>query len=172
MTDEWFGEAQKAMKKEMDEDDGERYDAWKPDEGAILQGTLVQRKILPTATDKGYSRMIVVEEEGVSDDEGNPQRWTVWCSSKALEDAIVEYAPAIGSLIAIQFHGKVPLKSDPSRSFNRYTMRVQEEDHAGWQDMWTRFHHRREAKIAEANEAPPGPVVATPSGVPPEESPF
>jgi len=129
----------KEMAKESHEEgDAEqaRAETWKPEPGDMLAGTLVRGDHVMTTN--GDARLLVVHDEATDQD------WTVWCSGKMLKDAVIEKAPAKDGLIVVEFHGKFPVQSNPSYSFNKYTVIVDETDFEYW-DGITKLYQRKAA---------------------------
>jgi len=118
-----------------------RADTWKPSPGDMLAGTVVRGDHIMTAN--GDARLLVIA------DEETDKEWTVWCSGKMLKDLVIEKAPALGSLIVVEFHGKFPVQSNPSYSFNKYTMEVATTDFAYWDKIDKAFHRKQAASVTE-----------------------
>ena len=159
-ADEFFGTAAKAAKTEA-ESAGKERNVWDYKKQSVLQGKVIKGDRFPTNTNKGYSIIIEVAEEGTD------EVFTVWCSSKLLEDWIMTEAPAVGSLVYLEFHGKQPVQSDSSRSYNLFSARAQTADHEYWHKIHQAYHATAKAK-QEAAGSPA--VVKTEFG--PDEAPF
>ena len=133
-----------------------RAPAWKPSEGDVLAGRIT--RIDHVMTSNGDSRLMVVK-----DVEDNEEK-TVWCSGKMLLDLVLELAPPVGSLIVVEYHGKFPVQSNPSYSFNKYTMIVDEDpDFAAWDQVSAAYHRKANASANSAE-------IQTFDG--PDEAPF
>ena len=156
VTDEKLA-AMKAASKAEAAKDTEKAETWRPEPGDMLAGTLVRGDRIMTA--RGDSRIMVIHDEETDKD------WTVWCSGKMLLDAVLEKAPAEGSLIVVEFHGKFPVQSNPSYSFNKYTVIVDETDFEYWDQIDKRFRRK-----AQANESTARVEQVESFG--PDEAPF
>lgn len=134
-----------AMKKQGHEEGSatqeDRPTTWVPEPGDMLAGTLVKGDHVMTGN--GDARLMVIH------DEETDKNWTVWCSGKMLLDAVLEKAPAKDTLIVVEFHGKFPVQSNPSYSFNKYTVIVDESDFEYW-DKITKLYRRKAANSAES----------------------
>jgi len=119
-----------------------RADTWKPSPGDMLAGTVVRGDHVMTSN--GDARLIVIA------DEETDKEWTVWCSGKMLKDLVIEKAPALGSLIVVEFHGKFPVQSNPSYSFNKYTMEVGSTDFEYWDKITTAYRRKAAASVDSA----------------------
>ena len=159
-ADEFFGSAAKAAETEG-ENAGKDRNVWDYKKQAVLQGKVIKGDRFPTRTDKGYSIIIEVAEIGTD------QVYTVWCSSKLLEDWIMSEAPAVGSLVYIEFLGKQPVQSDSSRKYNLFSVRAQVSDHPYWHKIHQAYHEKAKAKQEEAGSPA---VVKTEFG--PDQAPF
>ena len=159
-ADEFFGTAAKAAATEG-ENAGKERNVWDYKKQPVLQGKVIKGDRFPTRTDKGYSIIIEVAEIGTD------EVFTVWCSSKLLEDWIMSEAPAIGSLVYLEFHGKQEVQSDTSRKYNLFSARAQTADH----EYWHKIHQSYFATLKAKQEAAGSPtVVKTDFG--PDEAPF
>ena len=108
----------------------------------MLAGTVVRGDHVMTTN--GDARLIVIK------DEDTDKEWTVWCSGKMLLDLVIEKAPALGSLIVVEFHGKFPVQSNPSYSFNKYTMEVGTSDFKYWDEITAKFRRKAAASADTA----------------------
>ena len=145
----------KTKKDEQDAVDSERHPAWKPGEGDILAGEMIRGGHVMTSN--GDARFMVVEDDATGD------KYTVWCSGKALMDFVLEKAPPAGSLVVIEFHGKVPLVSDPSKSFNKFsTICDSDPDFPYWDNISRAYYAKANASANTAEVQTFGP----------DESPF
>jgi len=154
---DWLETAKKESEAESEVTEKEYAPTWKPDEGDMLAGTVIKGDYLMTSN--GEAHMLVVQ------DEETKQEYTVWCSSYMLKQAVIDLAPAEGSLIVIQFHGKKQSKKDTSRSYNHYTMQVERSDFTYWDEIFKRFRARAE-QMNPAGNGGPAPSFG------PDEAPF
>ncbi len=159
-AEEFFDAAIEASKTEA-ENSGEDRNDWKYKKQTVLQGKVVKGARFPTNTQKGYSITIEIAEQGTD------EVYNVWCSGKMLEDWIMAEAPAIGSLVFLEFHGKKPVQSNPSHHYNHFSARAQKSDHEYWHKIHQGYHALLKSKQEEAGGIQP---VKTEFG--PEEAPF
>ena len=159
-ADDFFGTAADAAKVEG-ENAGKERNVWDYKKQPVLQGKIVKGDRFPTRTDKGYSIIIEVAEIDTG------EVYTVWCSSKLLEDWIIAEAPAVGSLVYLEFHGQQDVQSDSSRKYNLFSARAQIADH----DYWHKIHAAYFAAAKSRQEASDTPNV-TKTDFGPEEAPF
>ncbi len=159
-ADEFFGAAAKAAAVQGENAGKERND-WKYKKQPVLQGRIVQGARFPTNTQKGYAITIEVAELGTD------EVYNVWCSGKILEDWIMAEAPAVGTLVYIEFLGKEPVQANPSHHYNNFSVRAQESDF----DYWHKIHNGYHALVKAKQEAAGGiQPVKTNTG--PEQAPF
>jgi hypothetical protein len=118
----WDGTDEIAAEKERLEK-LENQKTWKPEEGEVLLGTLIEAKVVNT--DHGESLLV-----NVNDDDG--QTWTVWCGTKVLRESMLDKAPKIGSRLRIEFEGTRQPASSKGRPFKMHYVSAQEEDHEWW----------------------------------------
>ena len=159
-ADEFFGTAAEEAKSQK-ENAGKDRNVWDYKKQKVLQGKIVKGDRFPTNTQKGYSIIIEVAEIGTD------EVYTVWCSSKKLEDWIMAEAPAVGSLVYIEFLGKHPVQSNPSHHYNSFSVQAQTSDFDYWHKIHQSYHGTLKAKQDEAGGIQP---VKTEFG--PEEAPF
>jgi hypothetical protein len=141
-TDDKLAAMKAASKAEGSEEQQDRPETWKPEPGDMLAGTLVKGDRV--MTQNGDARLMVIH------DEETDKNWTVWCSGKMLRDAVIEKAPALGSLIVVEFHGKFPVQSNPSYSFNKYSVIVDETDFEYWDKIEARYRRKAQANESSA----------------------
>ena len=89
---------------------------------------------------------------------------TVWCSSYMLNEAVIEKAPAQGSLVVVQYHGKEQIKS--GRSMHVFTVEVERKDFDYWLDIDRAYNRKRAAHAAKKQSQPDAPKFG------PDEAPF
>ena len=114
---------------------------WKPKEGDIIHGTLLEGKWVNTK--HGDTRVLNVEDK-------DGQVWAVWASAKMLADELDAKAPKIGSHISIKFSGKKEPKKEGGYSYNLYQLHAPDEDHEYWYNNKRAFHQKTEELEAEA----------------------
>jgi hypothetical protein len=144
--------------KERAAEASEKTKSWKFTPGEAFEGTVVRGKVVH-ANDKRTPILICDEFE-------TGDRYTIWCGNFMLERGISDLAPAVGSLVVIEFLGPQPTTSDPSRTFNNYSMAVSESDQEYWAGLEAAYH-RRSSIGAEAAQHNEKPVFEGP-----EEAPF
>ncbi len=159
-AEEFFDTAAEASKTEAESSGKDRND-WKYKKQAVLQGKIVKGSRFPTNTQKGYSITIEVAEQGTD------EVYNVWCSSKMLEDWIMAEAPAVGSLVFLEFHGQKEVQSDTSRKYNHFSARAQKSDHDYWHKIHQSYYATLKAKQEEA-----GGLQAVKTEFGPDEAPF
>jgi hypothetical protein len=113
-----------------------------------FEGTVVRGKVVH-ANDK-RTPILICDQVDTGD------RYTVWCGNMMLERAVADLAPAIGSLVVIQFLGPEPSASNPSRTFHNYSMACTEGDFEYWAGLNKAYNARSDAgaEAAQHNEAP------------------
>jgi len=126
MPTDWDA-ARKAV-EDKEESDSKISDAevWKPGEGEILVGTLLEAKYVDTSYGPAHLMQIETPEDGVM---------TVWCSSKMLKDAVLDQAPAVGTWVSIKYGGKKEPKTEGGRAYNAYYMQCGEADFEYWHNL-------------------------------------
>ena len=148
---------EKAKAKAAEKD--EKSQNWNPEVGDELIGTMKRGKVVTTRRGTKV-RLIVVEEAGTQ------ELYTVWCSSKILEDWTYEEAPAVGSTVLISYHGKRAVKADPSIEYNVYEAAATESDQAYWADLEAAWRAKDSAGAEAAQHG------ETPTTFGPNEAPF
>jgi hypothetical protein len=126
---------------------------WKPDEGAVLVGTV-------TAVDSGYSEyrgnypIVTIRPEDGGDEVA------VHCFHDGLFNRMMSLRPNVGERVGIQYKGKRASKQNPRNTVAVYVVRMDRRD----DDPWSR--------IAPPQGRPQAPQTAPASDVPADTSDF
>lgn len=125
-------------------------------EGDMIAGLLERGAMVPVGDRKELRYLMEIRDHETKD------LYTVWCGSFMLEQAVIEKAPKVGSLVVVQYHGKQQSSKDASRSFNVFTVEVEEADFEYW--------HKIEREARASQQRKPAVTPAVQFG--PDEAPF
>ncbi len=140
-----FGDLKKESTSRAEESTEDKPETWNSglEAGDLLEGYVIKGDYVMTGTGKA-ARLLVIKEAD------SDKEWTVWCSSKMLLDALLAEAPAKGSPIVIEFHGKFPVTSAPDRHYNKFTLVATDHDFEYWKEIHQRYRNRAEASASSA----------------------
>jgi len=130
----WEDDAELLLEKEQE--DREKLSdttTWKPKEGDVLIGTLLEGKIL----DGEYGPCHIMN---IEDKDGKV--WTVWAGNKLLKDAVIEQAPKVGKGVSVKFDGMKQPSKPGGREYKAFYMACQESDHGYWKGVQEAFYNQ------------------------------
>ncbi|MEN8233753.1 MAG: hypothetical protein ABFR89_02380 [Actinomycetota bacterium] len=96
-------------------------------------------------------------------DHETAELYTVWCSAYMLNEAVIQKAPAKGSLVVVQYHGKEQLQN--GRSMHVFSVETESTDFEYWENLDRAFNKKQAQKAA-------APAAASRPKFGPDEAPF
>ena len=128
----WDDDAEVLLEKEQaDREKLSKTKTWKPEEGDILKGTLLEAKIIDG--EYGPCRVLNIED-------ADGEVWSVWAGNKLLKDAVIEQAPAQGKGVSIKFDGVKQPSKPGGREYKAFYMACEVTDHAYWKEVSDAFY--------------------------------
>ena len=119
------------------------------EEGDMLAGVMERGAIVPIPDDSGNPQPRHLME--IRDAETG-KLFTVWCSSYVLKQRIIDVAPAEGTLVVVQYHGK-QVNEKTGRTFKLHSLEADQTDHAYWNGLMRSYMAKQEAKAASSGGA-------------------
>jgi hypothetical protein len=127
-------------------------------EGDMLAGMLVRGdKVWVESRNESTYLMEIRDHE-------TKELYTVWCSAFMLNEAIIEKAPAEGSLVVVEFHGKQEIGN--GRTMGVFTVEVEKKDFEYWTNVDRVYNKKRFDQLAKKAAGPDAPSFG------PDEAPF
>lgn len=119
-------------------------DGWRPEEGDIILGKVLSLSTGWSDEKEAYYPILVIEDE-IS---GKPV--AVHAFHAALLDRLSKLKPEQGERVGIKMGPKVPLKSNPNRTVQTYTVKVDGRT----EQIWDQFAPRRRGTAPVQEELP------------------
>lgn len=119
-------------------------DGWRPEEGDIVLGKVLNLQTAWSDEKEDYYPIIIIDDEVKGP-------VSVHAFHAALLDRLSKLKPEVGERIGIKMGPKVPLKSNPNRSVQTYTVRVEGRS----EQIWDKFPERRRGAAAPVQEELP-----------------
>jgi hypothetical protein len=117
---------------------GELPEGWRPDEGSTIIGPVTELTTGWSDQQQSYYPIVVIHDELTDKD------IAVHCFHFALKEKVTTLRPTVGERIGIRMGAKVPLKSNPSRSVQTYTVKIDGRT----EDIWDKVDNPRVAAPA------------------------
>lgn len=114
---------------------------WKPDEGDVIAGTLVEGRNINTKYGPTYIMAVKTEDDEIVN---------VWCGSKMLRQALLLAMPAVGGGVIVKYEGKTEGKKN---NWHQYYMNAEPHADAAAFEKWSAFWiHLERVSAASATE--------------------
>ena len=125
---EWFDEAEKKLDEGLKDDKAAaEAEEWMPESGDSLRGIFLKATQVDTQDGPSYVCIVLEIDSGDS--------LKVWASRKLLKEAMVDIAPAPGSMIVIKYDGLVEVPE--GFDFHMYKVAAEKTD----PDYWDKITH-------------------------------
>lgn len=125
-------------------------DGWRPEEGSVIVGRILSMTTGWSDQQQNYYPILVIHDEVTDKDVA------VHGFHFVLRDRLTALRPQQGERIGIKMGPKVPLKGDPSRSVQTYTVKVDGRT----EDIWGKIQSPR-VQAAQTQMPVPGDVPAS-----------
>jgi hypothetical protein len=113
---------------------GDIPEGWRPQEGSVVVGRLLSSTLGWSDESQSHYPILVIH------DEKQDKSVAIHAFHAALQQRLAALAPKNGERVAIKMGPKVPLKSNPSRSVQTYTVKVEGRDESV---DWSQFKRDR-----------------------------
>ncbi len=148
----WIDDAEAMVNKNQeDESKLENVQQWKPEEGDILAGTLLEGKLISSQYGPLYLMFVEDRDEVV---------WSVMCGNATLKNALLDQTPKPGNGVSIKFDGMKKATKPGGNDYKAFYLACEASDHEYWLEVAQTFAMKQqEANMGsgQGREAGPAP---------------